>query len=63
MNKILLISVFTIFNIMSWHKRKIVQTAGRAQLGEFAPNLQNSTTMSFSVRVWSHTDKLGMRDT
>lgn len=37
MNKILLISVFSIltFNVMA--QEKIVQTAGRTQLGEFAP--------------------------
>lgn len=37
MNRILLISVFSIltFNIMA--QEKIVQTAGRTRLGEFAP--------------------------
>ena len=37
MNRILLISVFSIltFNIMT--QEKIVQTAGRTRLGEFAP--------------------------
>ena len=31
-------------------QQKITQTAGRNQLGEFARNLQNSTTMSFSEK-------------
>lgn len=50
MNKILLFSVFSIltFNVMA--QKRIVQTAGREQLGEFAPNLQNSTMMFCSER-------------
>ena len=37
MNRIILISIFSIltFNVMA--QEKIVQTAGRDQLGEFAP--------------------------
>ena len=50
MNKFLLFSVFSIltFNVMA--QEKIVQTAGRNQLGEFAPNLPNSMMMSFLVK-------------
>ena len=46
MNKILLISVFSILTLNIMAQEKIIQTAGRTQLGEFAPNLQNSMTMS-----------------
>lgn len=50
MNKILLISVFSILTLNIMAQEKIIQTAGRTQLGEFAPNLQNSMTMSSSVK-------------
>lgn len=50
MNKILLISVFSILTLNIMAQEKIIQTAGRTQLGEFASNLQNSMTMSSSVK-------------
>ena len=37
MNRIILISVFTILTINVMAQEKVVQTAGRNQLGEFAP--------------------------
>ena len=37
MNKIFLISVFSILTLNVMAQEKIVQTAGRTQLGEFAP--------------------------
>jgi 4-carboxymuconolactone decarboxylase len=42
MNKIFLISVFSILTLNVMAQEKIVQTAGRTQLGEFAPNLHYS---------------------
>ena len=39
MNRIILISVFTLLTIHVMAQEKIVQTAGRDQLGEFAPKL------------------------
>ena len=37
MNKIFLISVFSILTLNVMAQEKIVQTTGRTQLGEFAP--------------------------
>ena len=63
MNKIFLISVFSILTLNVMAQEKIVQTAGRTQLVEFAPKFANSTTMFFSAKcLWSRTNKLGLRD-
>ena len=50
MNKILLISVFSILTLNVMAQEKIVQTAGRTQLGEFAPKFADSTMMSSSAK-------------
>ena len=42
MNKIFLISVFSILTLNVMAQEKIVQTAGRTQLVEFAPNSLSS---------------------
>ena len=62
MNRILLFSVFSIltFNVMA--QEKIVQTAGRNQLGEFAPKFAELNDDVLFGEVWSRTDKLGLRD-
>ena len=62
MNRILLISVFSIltFNVMA--QEKIVQTAGRTQLGEFAPKFAELNDDVLFGEVWNRTDKLGLRD-
>lgn len=62
MNKFLLFSVFNIltFNVMA--QEKIVQTAGRNQLGEFAPKFAELNDDVLFGEVWSRTDKLGLRD-
>lgn len=62
MNRIILISVFIVltFNIMA--QEKIVQTAGRDQLGEFAPRFAELNDDVLFGEVWSRTDKLGLRD-
>lgn len=41
---------------------KIVQTAGRDQLGEFAPKFAELNDDVLFGEVWSRTDKLGLRD-
>lgn len=53
MNKILLISVFSIltFNVMA--QEKIVQTAGRTQLGEFAPKFAELNDDVLFGEVWN----------
>ena len=62
MNRIILISIFSTltFNIMA--QEKIVQTAGRDQLGEFAPKFAELNDDVLFGEVWSRTDKLGLRD-
>ena len=62
MNRILLISVFSIltFNIMA--QEKIVQTAGRTQLGEFAPKFAELNDDVLFGEVWSRNDLLSLRD-
>lgn len=53
MNKILLISVFSIltFNVMA--QEKIVQAAGRTQLGEFAPKFAELNDDVLFGEVWN----------
>lgn len=62
MNRIILITVFTVltFNVMA--QEKIVQTAGRDQLGEFAPKFAELNDDVLFGEVWSRTDRLGLRD-
>jgi len=43
-------------------QQKIVQTAGRTQLGEFAPKFAEVNDDVLFGEVWSRTDKLGLRD-
>ena len=43
-------------------QEKIVQTAGRTQLGEFAPKFAELNDEVLFGEVWSRTDKLGLRD-
>lgn len=53
MNKILLISVFTILTLNVMAQEKIVQTAGRTQLGEFAPKFAELNDDVLFGEVWS----------
>lgn len=62
MNKIFLISVFSILTLNVMAQEKIVQTAGRDQLGEFAPKFAELNDDVLFGEVWSRTDKLGLRD-
>ena len=62
MNRIILISVFTLLTIHVMAQEKIVQTAGRDQLGEFAPKFAELNDDVLFGEVWSRTDKLGLRD-
>lgn len=43
-------------------QKKIVQTAGRSQLSEFAPKFAELNDDVLFGEVWSRTDKLGLRD-
>ncbi|WP_301061296.1 carboxymuconolactone decarboxylase family protein [Phocaeicola sp.] len=43
-------------------QKKIIQTAGRTQLGEFAPKFAELNDDVLFGEVWSRTDKLSLRD-
>lgn len=62
MNKTLLILLLSISTFNSMAQKKIVQTAGREQLGEFAPKFAELNDDFLFGEVWSRTDKLGLRD-
>lgn len=62
MSKIILtlLSCIVTFNVMA--QEKIVQTAGRDQLGNFAPKFAELNDDVLFGEVWSRTDELGLRD-
>ena len=62
MNKILLISVFSILTLNIMAQEKIIQTAGRTQLGEFASKFAELNDDVLFGEIWNRTDKLGLRD-
>ena len=61
-NKFLLSAIFSILTVNIMAQEKIVQTAGRDQLGEFAPKFAELNDDVLFGEVWSRTDKLGLRD-
>lgn len=62
MNKIYLIPVFILLTLNVMAQEKIVQTAGRDQLGNFAPKFAGLNDDVLFGEVWSRTDRLGLRD-
>ena len=62
MNRILFISLFSILTLNVMAQEKIVQTAGRDQLGDFAPKFAELNDDVLFGQVWSRTDRLGLRD-
>ncbi|WP_077154823.1 carboxymuconolactone decarboxylase family protein [Bacteroides bouchesdurhonensis] len=62
MNRIILISVFTLLTFHVMAQKKIVQTAGRDQLGEFAPKFAELNDDVLFGEVWSRNDLLSLRD-
>lgn len=58
MNRIVLISVFTILTYNVMVQEKIVQTAGRDQLGEFAPKFAELNEDVLFGEVWSEPTNL-----
>ena len=62
MNRFLLFLVLTLSTSSIMSQQKIVQTAGRTQLGEFAPKFAELNDDVLFGEVWSRTDKLGLRD-
>lgn len=62
MKKICLFSLLGIFTLNVMAQEKIVQTAGREQLGSFAPKFAELNDDVLFGEVWSRTDRLGLRD-
>ena len=62
MNKTFLVALFSILTFEIMAQEKIVQTAGRDQLGDFAPKFAELNDDVLFGEVWSRTDKLGLRD-
>ena len=62
MNRLFLFALFGILTINVMAQKKTVQTAGRDQLGEFAPKFAQLNDDVLFGEVWSRTDQLGLRD-
>lgn len=62
MNRIIIVLGLVVLNIQVMAQEKIVQTAGRDQLGAFAPKFAELNDDVLFGEVWSRTDSLGMRD-
>ena len=62
MRRILLITVFSILTLNVMAQQKIVQTAGRDQLGNFAPEFAHLNDDILFGEVWSREDQLSLRD-
>lgn len=62
MKRILTVALFAVltFNIMA--QKKIIQTAGREQLGDFAPEFARINDDVLFGEVWSRNDLLSLRD-
>lgn len=54
--------ILLISNTMAYSQSKIIQTAGKEQLGEFAPKFAELNDDVLFGEVWSRTDKLSLRD-
>lgn len=62
MNKIITILLFSFLTTNIMAQQKIVQTAGRQQLGEFAPEFAHLNDDILFGEVWSRNDLLSLRD-
>lgn len=62
MNRIILISLLSILSINIMAQQKIIQTAGRDALGEFAPEFAHLNDDILFGEVWSRNDLLSLRD-
>ena len=62
MNRMISILILSILTLNVMAQQKIVQTAGRSQLGEFAPKFAALNDDVLFGEVWNRTDKLGLRD-
>ena len=62
MHKKIILFLFTLISISAMAQQKIVQTAGRTQLGEFAPEFAHLNDDVLFGEVWSRNDLLPLRD-
>jgi len=62
MKKTISILLFSILTLNVMAQQKIVQTAGRDQLGEFAPGFAHLNDDILFGEVWSRNDLLSLRD-
>jgi len=62
MKKLFLTVFLTVFLLPTMAQTKVKQTAGREQLGDFAPKFAQLNDDVLFGEVWSRTDKLGLRD-
>lgn len=62
MNKVILLLTFSILTTTSMAQEKIKQTAGRDQLGTFAPKFAELNDDILFGEVWSRTEQFGLRD-
>lgn len=62
MNKIILFTLLSILTLHVMAQKKIVQTAGRDQLGGFAPKFAELNDDVLFGEVWSRNDLLSLRD-
>ena len=58
----ILFTILTVMTINVMAQQKIVQTAGRTQLGEFAPEFAHLNDDVLFGEVWSRNDLLSLRD-
>lgn len=62
MNKIILIPVFALSTFNAMAQEKIIQTAGRDRLGEFAPKFAELNDDVLFGEIWSRTTLFSLRD-
>lgn len=62
MYKIILSALLSILSFNAMAQKKIIQTAGRTQLGRFAPKFAELNDDVLFGEVWSRNDLLGLRD-
>lgn len=62
MKKIIITLVLTALIVPTMAQTRVKQTAGRDQLGSFAPKFAELNDDVLFGEVWSRTDKLGLRD-
>ena len=60
--RVLILFFSILYNINLMAQTKIVQTAGRDQLGDFAPEFAHLNDDILFGEVWSRTDELSLRD-